>query len=1068
MVNLLKSEFTSYNGTILIGEEDHVKLCATQNIVGQKFYGEQQKFSFVLHNEFQPEEFFFLKYSCLGIRRMLSFRKAFLYAITENGEEPLVCYDDISTDNRIHNVIVKMPAAKCNGIKIEFSIDRRPNAEFTIFEMYTCKYEELPICCDAVEIDNYSKGYSPIDISTLYNSSLTHEENDLIIDGGRFFDRNDICIKGIPFHIAVDGNNKIAPSPAPKENEEIILNFGVPVKRGLCRPISRDSVTEIAIDRVVSEIYFILEVSGNRYQRWGFASDGTILGDYCGDVTMPLLINDVEGFMVEIVYENGKIDTAVPLNLSTKRHGIQGDINAYAVPASPWKVKCVKFHNRKLDTDFSIVAITVNETDIRKFPEMLIPEMPKKIVYNTKKTREIGLYDNILFVCNGTLEMKIDLSNGMKLLQLKNDFVDEHYVNPDSMLLLREKDGKLNENFKYIDAIVQDEHAEIIFESGQLKLTVSVALAETDSILWNVSAENTGENPIKTGIIFPRISGLNTTDNSDLWYFVPKYQNINSNETVYIYEESAPSFPMQFLDVYSKLQQGGLSLTTRERGLKTRKYSLVKDENGIEFFVEYPDIYGEILPHDKFCGSDTLITAHSGDWHKSFDIYKNWLDSWYEPYKCQNKQWYRECFWLIAEITDFMETREIYKFPCWNDDETGKIKFLDILEEQKEIFGCYPDILHLWAWTHYVDDSGEVYICFGNFGESDYERYGGKEAFRNALQEVRNKGVNVSLYLHPTLLSGRYPQAKEFFPKYKVVNDIGENISLGDAYRMCHANEEWRKHAISMYPRIYKDLGIPLLYVDEFSLRIENRCYGEGHGHPIPSSLLQTDRDLISELKDAMPEEVVLYGEYAAVDVNARYIDCNISYYIIDSIVDMIETAWRADDGDDTFSRVFTNVYRFAFPKIVQLILPMAMRHLSWHPQKFMFFNGEAIYDSFWDVEESSGKEFTVKAYKLKKKYADCFSSDTPTTMIETLSPAICSNCFPGKGRTLYTIYNRAYVTYRGGAIRVLHKEGNVYYDAWNDVPIKTVIKDGYAELQLEIGAMEMGCIVVESSTSDN
>lgn len=321
---------------------------------------------------------------------------------------------------------------------------------------------------------------------------------------------------------------------------------------------------------------------------------------------------------------------------------------------------------------------------------------------------------------------------------------------------------------------------------------------------------------------------------------------------------------MQFFDVYSPAQQGGLSLTTQEQELVTRKYALQKDEEGIDFYVEYPEMYGEILPGKSFCGSPTVLTAHAGDWRKSFEIYKSWLDGWYEPYRCQDKQWYPECFWLLAEITDFFETKEFTKLPVWYDKEKKEFRFNQILEEQKEITGCYPDILHLWSWA-YKEDRDAFWLQWGNFGSSDYDEYGGLESFRVALQAVRKeKGVNVSLYLHPTLLSGRYPQSAKYFPRLKVVNDIGENISIaGDSYRMCHANDEWREYATGMYPRIYKELGIPLLYVDEFSLRIENRCYGEGHGHSIPSSLLKTDRDFITGLKEVMPEEVVLYGEYA-------------------------------------------------------------------------------------------------------------------------------------------------------------------------------------------------------------
>jgi hypothetical protein len=210
-----------------------------------------------------------------------------------------------------------------------------------------------------------------------------------------------------------------------------------------------------------------------------------------------------------------------------------------------------------------------------------------------------------------------------------------------------------------------------------------------------------------------------------------------------------------------------------------------------------------------------------------------------------------------------------------------------------------------------------------------------------------------------------------------------------------------------------------------------------------------------------MPNDVVLYGEYAAVDVNARYIDCNISYSIIDTVVDMIETAWRADDGDTGFSRVITDVYRFAFPKIVQLVLPMAMRNLSWHPQKFIFWNGEAIYDSLWDIEESRGHEFVCHAYGIKKKYADCFSSDNPETMIDTLTPAIAANKFPGDGRTVYTLYNRAYTTYRGEVLCIPHTEGAVYYDAWSDEPLTPEIRGGYAYLSLTVHAQGIGCVLV-------
>jgi len=1056
MLDLLKYSFVSENGKI-IKKDNSVILCAKKNTQTDN------ECNFLLSEPFHTKEYVVMEYRCIGIRRKLLKRASFAEVLTETGKKQLICFDDLIFDNKKHSIIVKTGEGKASGIRFAFGTDRRETAEIEIYSMYTCNKKELPVSCQGLCTETHN-GYSSIDISDRFNKEFSFDDEQSVIDGGRFFESEEVSLCNIPFKVSLNKNNLIAPDAPPKENNDIIVNFGVASKRRLSRPVSRDSKIEIAIDKEITEGFFLMSLCGKRHQRWGFATDGTILGDYCGDVTMPLTADDVEQFCVEIIYADGKRDTALPLNILTKRHSVQGDMNLYAFVCNGSRVKSIVFHNKMLDTDCCIAAVTVNETKNLRFPEMLIPKKPEKIVHNITSEKSISIENKVLNIKNNALEFVIDITDGLMLKSMKNEYTPEFSIQEDYMLKLRGEDGSVVTQFKLISAKVERSFAEINYVSGQCEFCVKAELGEASEVKWNITAKNNGEDSIKTGIIFPAISKIKYSQNSDGWYFFPKYQNINSNETVYIYEESAPSFPMQFFDVYSPLQQGGISFTTREKGLIVRKYALEKDENGISAFIEYPYMYGNLAPGESFSASEAVISAHDGDWHRSFELYKKWLKTWYKPYKCQNKKWYRESFWLLAEIIDFFETEEFCDLPVWYDKKKKEFKFEKILEEQKSITGVYPDILHLWSWA-YKKEGTHFTQQWGNFGNTDYDEYGGMEAFREALHNIREKGVNVSLYLHPTLLSGRYPQSKEYFPKYRVINENGEFISIeGDSYRMCHANEKWREYAVGMYPRIYKELGIPLLYVDEFSLRIENRCYCDSHGHSVPSNLLKTDRDFITQLKNAMPEEVVLYGEYYAVDVNAAYIDCNISYYIIDSVVDMVESAWRCGDGDDALGRVFTDLYRFAFPGIVQLILPMAMRNMSWHPQKFLFFNGEAIYDSFWDCEESAGLDFTVKAYKLKKKYADCFSSDDPETMIETLSPAICANCFPGEKRTVYTLYNRAYSTYRGEALSIKRENGNTYYDAWNDKELNFTEVEGYAHICVEMGAQEIGCIEVRKS----
>lgn len=1007
------------------------------------------------------QEYLVMEYRCTGIRRKLISR-APLIKLYKNGEAKcIVCYDDIVMDSSCHNIAVKVPCGIYDGIEIAFAIDRRNKAEFCVTDMYTCSYEELPYICGKLQTDT-KKEYEILDISSKYNAKFSECE-DIIIDGGRMFDKADAALDEIPFRFVCDGNNIISPDASPAENDDIIMNFGVPSKRKLCRPVSRDSIIEIPVNKIVSECFFVLTLSGKKHQRWGFATDGPIIGSYCGDVDMPLMVDDVERFCVEIQYQDGRVDTALPLNLMSKRHGISGAAGVYGVPCDYAFVDKIVFHNRMLDTDCSVMAVTVNNTSCRKYPQMLIPEKAECISAQVSSGTRISARDNILTVKNGALTMVLDVSDGLKLISMANEYTPDFKVNSQYILWIDTNDTERKCTFDLLEKCVSDDCFIIRYRYDMQEIEVSGKCDGFSGISWKISLKNNGKDNVKNSIVFPLIKDVCYNTPEDGWYFFPKYQNIDSNETVYIYEESAPSFPMQFFDIYSKEQQGGLCINTREKGLVVRKYGLEKDEKGITAFVEYPSMYGEIPAGGVFEASETVITAHGGDWRKAFSVYTDWLRTWYKPYKCQNKKWYRQSFWLLAEIVDFFETEEFCNLPVWYDKEKKEFNFEKILEEQKEIAGCYPDILHLWSWA-YKKEGNYFTQQWGNFGSTDYDEYGGPDNFRNALHSVRDKGVNVSLYLHPTLLSGRYPQAEKYFPKHRVVNCDGEHIVIeGDSYRMCHANDEWREYALSMYPRIYKELGIPLLYVDEFSLRIENRCYCDSHGHSVPSNLLKTDRDFITSLKNIMPEEVVLYGEYYAVDVNAAYIDCNISYYIIDSVVDMIETAWRAGDGDDRLGRVFTDVYRFAFPGIVQLILPMAMRNLSWHPQKFLFFNGEAIYDSFWDCEESRGLDFTVKAYKIKKQYADCFSSDCPETMVDTLTPALCANRFPGEGREIYTLYNRAYTTFRGKGMRIRHTEGNVYYDVWNDRSLSYTLTDGCAEIDICIGAQEIGCIAVFS-----
>ena len=70
------------------------------------------------------------------------------------------------------------------------------------------------------------------------------------------------------------------------------------------------------------------------------------------------------------------------------------------------------------------------------------------------------------------------------------------------------------------------------------------------------------------------------------------------------------------------------------------------------------------------------------------------------------------------------------------------------------------------------------------------------------------------------------------------------------------------------------------------------------------------------------------------------------------------------------------------------------------------------------------------------------------------------ANKWPGKGRTVWTLYNQRYRTVRGSILAVDHVEGASYKDVWNDRPLKPVIKNGKAYLSLEMDPQGVGCVV--------
>ena len=644
-------------------------------------------------SEIELDDYVVMEYSAPDLQRFFMLRQNVLLGITdgEDGnevEKGILAANEMMTDGLLHRIIAKCEKGKYKRLRLRLR-SKAPHVEFNIYKLYTCSYDELPK--RFTETSVAEDGFKTIDLSAYVNDTYADEPGK--VDGGVGSLDGTFGVEGIPFALT---GKIIRPTPPPKENEDLITNFNKEgVKRQLCRPESRESRFEIPVNSEAKEIYFVLYMDKKIHERWGFcAPDPTILGGSQGEVMMPIKINDIERYAVYINYEDGTVDECFPENIKNHRHEITGETGVYGVRTNGKKIKSIGFEDRLIETDLSLCALTLN-TDAPLLTGEAFPERNKGHEADFNYEGKITLEGDILKVENGGFYAEFNTKGGLFTEKVISAYSEAMTIKG-ALLKVREGDS-LIENFERVAILVSNE-AKITYRHKDLYITVKISLDQKDGIKLNMQAENKGEE-ITLGILFPVISDIKYGSSEDTWYFLPKYQNTESNGSCYVYEESAPSYPMQFMDIFSPEKGAGFALNTRERDLKVRKYALIKQNGRTDAFVEYPSMYVKIKNDSLFKGTETVLYVHKGDWHASYKSYKEWLDSWYEPYKCQNKKWYRQKFWLVAEIPDFIETRLIYKFPVWYEKENNKYNFRMIMDEMTKIYGETPDILHMWAWT---------------------------------------------------------------------------------------------------------------------------------------------------------------------------------------------------------------------------------------------------------------------------------------------------------------------------------------------------------------------------------
>jgi len=142
--------------------------------------------------------------------------------------------------------------------------------------------------------------------------------------------------------------------------------------------------------------------------------------------------------------------------------------------------------------------------------------------------------------------------------------------------------------------------------------------------------------------------------------------------------------PLQFLDLSAPELGIGLGLMTKDLAGFDRHVELKREGKVTHFGISWhcdPINSGESVelpPIELF--------VHGGDWRQSFERYKAWVRTWYQPL-APRKEWFRKVFAF----------RQDYIGAGLFDFATKTYRFAERVQFAREAFGAC-DYLHIFDW----------------------------------------------------------------------------------------------------------------------------------------------------------------------------------------------------------------------------------------------------------------------------------------------------------------------------------------------------------------------------------
>ncbi|MBN1342259.1 MAG: hypothetical protein JXQ73_06245 [Phycisphaerae bacterium] len=773
-------------------------------------------------------------------------------------------------------------------------------------------------------------------------------------------------------------------------------------------------------------------------------------------------IDDVDRFRLRLTYENGTVDECLPANVTTGRFEVTKGVQVLCAQADPsMTLRTLTLCDVTPHAGFAVAAITCRTSVKRLLPDLneARPPTPVKRWDRPPTTRPVtveeGPDQSLLWLSNGLLKVGIDPRGGLGAFELWDQAAGRQLVAPDravplAALMLDGKPLAAGQMRPVRVTSVQGlrsgaplEMVVDILPRQGVQLHASLEFTPQGALRFRGKLVNGSNTPCRVGITWPQVGPYVLGDDLAMnEYVYPCRAARIGRDDASLSTRYSGLFGVQFMATVNPRAGQGLYLRTEDTTCSERSYVLVKDAVGMLLAVRYPE--RAIAPGQTRPLADTLIAVSDGDWHAALEDYRRWIRTWYRS-ASPRKPWFREVFNFRQRFLHWLD-------PLY-DAKTGKIDLPRAVSEAREKFGGI-DYLHLFDWGN-CGPHGRIYGRVGDYDPYDFIK-GGRRSLHDAIAAIRTSGIPVGLYIEGYLLDERGKLGQAHGKDWQLLRPDGTGARWPGSSEIyvCPGVTAWREVQAQTYAAKVRELGVDGMYIDQFGFTgTDKDCYSDKHGHPVPSYPVQTEIDTtraIRQAVDAVKPGVSIYAEESPTDVTSQYQDGAFTYEM-----NQIH-ARRAE--------IPINLFRFAVPDLKTFeILICDKPTSSWATGiRWTFFNGEGIWlegpADEWFAPETLA---TIrKCHAILRQHRDAFTSDDPTPLVPTLAHGVFANRFPTEGKEVWTLYNARHRTVRGELLRVPHRAGWGWQDAWHDRPLSVGRQGAFDVLSAGIGPHGVGCLV--------